>query len=167
MSVLVPTQPNPLAPVVGTPAVWSRDFAIFGGLLPLAAILPSVPLGFGSNLLVLCSAGALGGALLGLGTPTALDWVRGKVPISLLFITATLIGATWGMLAGSLVSDELVLWGIAVQGPIVGLVWLPYTMATVLGRRAWPILALGLMFAAPITLLVIGIFNALALILAL
>jgi len=159
MSAIVQASPTALQPVVGSAITWSRDFAVFGALLPVASLLPTMPPYLGGNLAMLSLACAVFGGVLGAATPRALNWVRGKVPISLLVVAATTIGAASGMFAGFFAGQDLAFWGVVVQGPMFGLVWLPYTMATVLGRRAWPVLAVGLLAAAPVTAAVIGLLN--------
>lgn len=127
------------ARVTGNPVRWARDFAIGGALVPLSLSLPPFSAGGPGLALVVACAAVFG--LVGAVSPMLLDGVRRSAPLWLLTILATTAGAAsmqiaW-WLAFGLGSGNLPL---MILGGFLGLVlWLPYTVCVVTGRRTWPL----------------------------
>jgi hypothetical protein len=139
----MPSLPVRSVPVVGLPSRWALDLGAGGLLLPFVSMVGPT---LGGNLLVLAAATGLVGALLGWASPFVLDKLRGQVPLPLLALlaatvsTAAMLGVTWLV---SLPSFVALLW--VLQGSVLGALWLPYLVATVLGRPTWPVVTTGLM----------------------
>jgi hypothetical protein len=134
--------------VTGSPWKWSVELGFAGAMVPVAT-----QLGLAGALgpWVVPAALAMGAtsALCGLVAPLALDWFRRGVPLWLLVVLASTVGAFAGWSAGALVdiAPVLRLWYTAVAALVCGAGWLPYTMATVLRRPTWPVVAAGLLVA--------------------
>ena len=120
-------------------------------------------------------AGAVSGLVLGaLGVP-ALEWLRPRAPLWTLVLAAPLVGAAWGavsgiaggLVGGAMFGSEAPLLG-AIMGAGAGMVqlgwmFLPYTVASVMGLPRWPVVlgasatapllgwvAVGLFFSSPV-----------------
>lgn len=140
------------ARVVGSPLLWALKGAQLGAtamltLLAIAAIaVGEVPPLVGVALFTVAPT-VVGGAF-GAVAPAVLERLRGRVPLWLLVPAQGVVGAAGGCLAA--LGRELLfgwhppdrsLWLIAgalVGGVTVAIWWLPFTVATVLGRR-WPV----------------------------
>jgi hypothetical protein len=153
--------------VVGLPSRWALDLAAGGVMLPFVSLMgPAMltlgppPMAIWANVLALAAATGLAGGLLGLICPFVLDKLRGQVPLALLAVlaatvsTAAMLGVTWLV---TLPSAIALLW--VLQGSVLGsLLWMPYLVATVLGRPTWPVVTAGLMSSTAVTLLFMLLF---------
>lgn len=106
-------------------------------------------------------AGAVVGGLLGYVGPFGLDRLRGRVPLPMLMAlvplmagavaTSVAIAAAW--VVGSPLALAALYGGVAAM-LVTGVAWLPYTVATVMQLRRWPVLAAAVLvspLSGPIT----------------
>ncbi|MEL6348317.1 MAG: hypothetical protein AAFV53_34725, partial [Myxococcota bacterium] len=107
---------------------------------------------------VLATAGGISGAVVGVPLRAAVDRLRGRLPLWGYALVMPLFGAIWGTLAlfgasvavNGMVSPFLLWQAVLFGGPfgavLVGVLWLPYAMASVLRGRRWPVaLATGIL----------------------
>jgi hypothetical protein len=156
---------RPPARIVGSSRSWAVDQALLLAALPPAVLTPMtlwsasrlgwpaalrlfvVDLGPGVLLWSLCAG--VGGAVVGWGSPRLLEALRGKVPLPLLAILyaslyANVVFGTGALLllaAGTpLLQTSMLPFFALVSGVSLGLAWLPYTMARVVGAGRGPVL---------------------------
>lgn len=145
MSSLVPA-PRAL-PVVGTPARWSRDLALFGALIPIGTVLPYLAMGWGwstflrSPLVLFVLVSAAMGAAIGAVAPAVLERLRGRVSLRAIGVGSTVLSAAVGAVAGLLTPSALA--GALLFGSIGALMWLPYLMTRVLRKPTLPLVVMG------------------------
>jgi len=143
-------------PVIGTRTQWVGDAAVLGAISGGTSILllPTLfLLGWHSVIIaaVLTVAGGMSGAVAGVPLRAAVDRLRGRLPLWGYALLMPVFGALWGTLAlfgASVVANGFfsltIFWQtLALGAPfgamLVGLLWLPYAMATVLRGRRWPV----------------------------
>ncbi len=159
---------EPRAPVVGHPLRWSLDFALLGGLLPVITWLSILwwysALGSVGSIvgpvLALAGAGALSGSVVGAMLARFFETIRGQVPLSLLGVAVTTGGATWGLVIyhlgsaalGTGLGGHVAMMAIGLCGLVMGAMWLPYTVASVLRRPTLPVVAAALLTSAPLAI---------------
>jgi hypothetical protein len=83
--------------ITGEPAVWARDFAVFGALNSGLALLPMWFSGPQVPILAML-VGGLTGAMLGSVMPAALDRMRGRMPLWRIGARMVMVGLMWGAL---------------------------------------------------------------------
>lgn len=111
------------------------------------------------------AVGAGVGGVVGLVTPTLLDGLRGRVPLPVIAAIAVMVGASAGAatalgtaLGATAVGlaqmdgvGTVVTWCAGIGAFAAALWWLPFTIATVVGRR-WPVTE-AVAAAVPLTLI--------------
>jgi hypothetical protein len=126
------------------------------------SLLWRVPLDAVPSLLPLVGALALSGAVFGAASGAALGWslerLRGRVPLPLLALLAAIVAGLAGQLAGAAAVAPLgvpivglAAWSATFHFLVGGLVWLPYTVASVLRRPTWPVLVGASLVALPLS----------------
>jgi hypothetical protein len=102
---------------------------------------------------MLVAAGAAAGGAVGAVAPSVLERLRGRVPLGLIVAAQPVVGAVAGSIAACLFAGmraafggphpplaavALMFLGALFGAPTAAVWWLPFTVATVLGRR-WPV----------------------------
>lgn len=126
---------------------WARDGALVGGFGAWSgAALAAFGLTFHPWLVGAVATGVALGGLLGYVAPVFLQLARGRVPLPVLGVVlpfvAAAIGTSLGTLGAFAVGAPLSLcamYGAVAAGLLASVFWLPYTIATVLELRTWPL----------------------------
>ncbi|MBX2800134.1 MAG: hypothetical protein KTR31_20820 [Myxococcales bacterium] len=167
-----------LVPLTGRRWQWVRDGAVLGGIaggVPAALALGATA---STGVWIGAAAAASLGAVLGAMAPWALKRLRQRTSIEVIaagvplatFVLA--IPVAWGVavVVGAPVAEAVLLGSLAAGVP-AALFFLPYLMATVLGRRRWPILvgtvAVSAVLGAAARLVVLGTLSPVAAVLLL
>lgn len=155
-------------PTVGRPALWARDLALVGALMPASALL-SQTLGFAFSLeaalhllpvvLPQSLTAALLGGLVGATLGRALEGMRGQVPLSLLWLGASTSAAVWGMATIWIATGTHAIAAARLThalwwGGLLGMIAPLYLVARVLRLPTAPLLGIVLVLAGPIHALV-------------
>lgn len=128
-------------------ARWARDGALVGGFGAWSgAAVAAFGLSFHPWLLGAIGTGVVLGGLLGYVGPVFLQLARGRVPLPVLAVALPLVAAAIGTSLGTLgaiaVGAPLSLsatYGAVAAGLLAAVFWLPYTVATVMQLRTWPL----------------------------